>query len=298
VDIGGEVRLHVHDMGEGGPTVILEAGLAATSLNWRVVQRALAESARVVSYDRAGLGWSSPRKAPQSCAGMAKDLKAALRAAGIEPPYVMVGHSFGGLIARRFTLDCEEEVAGLVLLDPMPVPDWYPLTDKQRKLLWLGRRLARRGATLARWGMVRALVSTALQVQRLAPRALGRTVHKGGQSVVSRLVARMGSMPKEVWPMAMAHWSDQKSYQGIASHLEGLPACAAEMAAALPVRGIPVTVILPAGEAEKRAAEIEALAPGAKVLEARGTGHWIHLDEPELVVEHVRAALETVTERC
>lgn len=107
-----------------GPSVILEAGLAADHNAWAAVQPIIAEEARVCSYDRAGLGQSDAGPLPRDAARVAADLKALLVAAQIRGPYLLVAHSFGGLFARRFAADNPELVAGMVLVDAVH-EDWW-----------------------------------------------------------------------------------------------------------------------------------------------------------------------------
>src|SRR5579859_6658823 len=110
LDVGGR-RLHVYETGQGSPTVLLEAGIAATSLSWRPVQDAIARFARVASYDRAGLGWSDAAST-LTLNQQVDDLHALL--AELPPPYILVGHSFGGLIIRAYASRYPSETAGLV----------------------------------------------------------------------------------------------------------------------------------------------------------------------------------------
>jgi len=116
VDVDG-VPLHLRDQGEGSPTVVLEAGLTSASAQWAWVQPEVAKFTRVVSYDRAGLGFSSPSDAPRDAKSTAERLHALLEKAGVPGPYVLAGHSLGGLFVRMFARLYPEEVAGLVLLD-------------------------------------------------------------------------------------------------------------------------------------------------------------------------------------
>jgi pimeloyl-ACP methyl ester carboxylesterase len=119
VDAGG-YRLHLHTMGEarGQPTVILDHGGMSMSLQWGWVQPELARHTRVVAYDRPGMGWSEPAPGQLEAEEAVDDLRAALRQAGIEGPYVLVGHSMGALMVRTFAARYPDEVAGLVLVDP------------------------------------------------------------------------------------------------------------------------------------------------------------------------------------
>jgi pimeloyl-ACP methyl ester carboxylesterase len=104
--------------GRGSPTVLLESGYGGTSQAWYAVQPALARTTRVCSYDRAGLGFSDAGPEPRDGASIARDLDAALDAAQIEGPFIVVGHSAGGLYGRLFAARRAAEVQGLVLLDP------------------------------------------------------------------------------------------------------------------------------------------------------------------------------------
>jgi pimeloyl-ACP methyl ester carboxylesterase len=116
LDVGGH-RLHIHCAGAGRPTVVLETGALAMSALWGGVQPEVAVRTRVCSYDRAGLGWSDPGPRPRDAMHIASELRTLLRNAGETPPYVLVGHSFGGLLVRVYTDRYPEDVVGLLLLD-------------------------------------------------------------------------------------------------------------------------------------------------------------------------------------
>ncbi len=109
---------HLNCSGEGSPTVILEAGLGvAGSLNWTSIQPEVASWTQVCSYDRAGILWSEPREEPRDATRIAQELHGLLGAASVSPPYVMVGHSLGGLLVRVYTERFPNEVVGLVFID-------------------------------------------------------------------------------------------------------------------------------------------------------------------------------------
>lgn len=113
----GTADLHLHCVGQGRPAVVLEAGLMDFSIFWERVQPAVAHFTRVCAYDRAGLGWSGPGGPVRRVDQIAGELQALLAAAGVEPPLVLVGHSFGGLVVRRYATRWPDGVAGLVLVD-------------------------------------------------------------------------------------------------------------------------------------------------------------------------------------
>lgn len=116
VDVGGH-RLHIVCIGEGAPTVILEALGDGTSAQWGWVQPLVAEKTRVCAYDRAGRGWSEAGPAPRDGSTVAQELHTLLVNAGIAGPVVFAGHSFGGMVGRIYTDLYPEDVAGLVLVD-------------------------------------------------------------------------------------------------------------------------------------------------------------------------------------
>src|SRR5262249_27751526 len=116
VDIGGR-RLAMVCAGSGQPVVVLESGLGAPSEGWVPVQDALAAETRVCRYDRAGRGRRDPAPTPRTARGMVADLRSLLHADGMDPPYVLVGHSVGGMNARLYAHVHPEEVAGLILVD-------------------------------------------------------------------------------------------------------------------------------------------------------------------------------------
>ncbi|MBV7331797.1 alpha/beta hydrolase [Chloroflexi bacterium TSY] len=115
VDIGGR-SIHLNIQGEGSPTVIFESAFGDTSTIWSEVAPEIAKSTRVVTYDRAGMGWSD-FNANSDVHSVASDLRKALDAAGIEGPYIMVGHSLGGIYVREFWHQNRDDVAGMVLVD-------------------------------------------------------------------------------------------------------------------------------------------------------------------------------------
>ena len=128
VDVGGR-HLALTAAGVGNPVVILEAGLEYGADTWVAIQPAVAAFTRVVSYDRAGIGASTPAPTPRSVGDMAGDLHALLENAHISGPYVLVAHSLGGLIARIYTHRYPAEVAGLVLVASSHPDQWDRWAD-------------------------------------------------------------------------------------------------------------------------------------------------------------------------
>jgi pimeloyl-ACP methyl ester carboxylesterase len=149
----------MHLQGRGpdssGPTVVLEAGMGSFSPNWYWVQQELALRIRSVAYDRAGLGWSRPSRRPRDAQTIAAELRDALREAGLEPPYVLAGHSFGGLPVRAFADLYPELTAGLVLVDASHPDQWvrWP-TPHADRILEVSQRIL---GGFGWFGLLRAL---------------------------------------------------------------------------------------------------------------------------------------------
>lgn len=130
IDVGGH-SLHLNCTGSGGPTVVLEAGGGEMSSNLGWIAQGVARDTRVCVYDRAGRGWSEPADTPQDGAQIAADLHTLLHRAQVPGPYVLAGHSFGGLYVLTFAAHYPDEVAGMVLVDstaPAPASAAIPPT--------------------------------------------------------------------------------------------------------------------------------------------------------------------------
>src|SRR5215216_1052624 len=154
VDVGG-YSLHINCVGQGSPTVILDAGLGDFSAQWVRVQREVSDTTRVCAYDRAGMGWSEMGPEPRDAKQITRELHTLLTKAGIEGPYVLVGHSFGGLYMQTYAARYPDEVAGVALVDSSTEPDQFsqrPVTrdsyEPQKQKFAVVPLLARLGVVL------------------------------------------------------------------------------------------------------------------------------------------------------
>lgn len=115
-DIGG-YKLHMYCLGEGSPTVIFDSGIGGFSLEWIHVERLLEKQVKACAYDRAGYGWSEPGPSPRTTEHIVDELHKLLEVAGITPPYVLAGHSFGGYNMQYYAKAYPDEISGLVLVE-------------------------------------------------------------------------------------------------------------------------------------------------------------------------------------
>lgn len=301
IDVGGH-RLHLTRAGAGGPTVVLDAGLAGFSLDWGLVAPEVARFTTVCAYDRAGYGWSDPGPLPRTSSRIAAELHALLHHAEIEPPYVLVGHSFGGFNVRLFADYFPDEVAGMVLVDV----SHEDFNDRLPEQLRAGYEryeraevpLLRLGGLLARFGLVRVAVerewisllnafNTLPQDQRAAARALRYrprffttssaedvTFRESGEQ--ARNKGAIGSRPLVVLTGAGdGDWSvNPLPFVDLARFGEAMQA---------------MTAVKTALHAELA----RTLSTNSIHIITRKSGHLIQLSESELVVSAIRQVVET-----
>ncbi|MDQ5829517.1 MAG: alpha/beta hydrolase [Actinomycetota bacterium] len=164
VAVGG-YSLHINRVGQGSPTVVLDAGSGGFSAQWVRVQREVSGTTRVCAYDRAGMGWSEMGPDPRDAKQITGELHTLLSKAGIEGPYVLVGHSFGGMYMQTYAARYPDEVAGVALVDSPTDPDQFSQRpeareshEPQKQKNAAVSQLVRLGVSLpARLGVVRLL---------------------------------------------------------------------------------------------------------------------------------------------
>jgi pimeloyl-ACP methyl ester carboxylesterase len=287
-------RLHAHVKPGPGPVVVFESGVAASSLNWTRIHQNVSSYASVLSYDRAGLGWSARSPRPRTVANMVDELHALLRAAGLRPPFVFVGHSFGGFLLRHYAAAHPADVAALVLVDPLTPAEWWPLSAEGRYKISRAVFLSRWGALLAALGVVRFALDLLVRGARALPKLIARAASSGrGADVTARLVGEVRKMPEEVWPMIKAHWCLPKNFLAMGDYLGALPLNCAQDADPAALAGKPLWVLSAAVVTPDRLAgheRVAASSPSAVHRHAASAGHWIHLDEPALVLDAIREA--------
>jgi len=295
VDVGAH-RLHMLESGQGSPTVLLEAGLMSTVLSWTELQHALSGSFRVVSYDRAGLGWSDSGPMPRTADRIVDELHTLLERAAIPPPYILVGHSFGGLTMPLFAARFPDEVGGMVLVDPVVPAEWNPPTEHDRRLTRIGARVCRRAAFLARFGLIRFVVFLLSTGGKKAGSYLVRLISRGTPAESGSVSSPwFSALPANEKAMASVFWVQPKFALTIASQLENLPVSAESVGQFANFSDKPVVILSARTAPERRRTEHASMAArlplGEHVL-AENSNHWIMQEEPDLVIRAIQKVVK------
>jgi len=214
----------LHCVGEGAPTVLLEAGASQGSLSWAWVQEYVARVTRVCSYDRPGYGASDPVPGPMDAANTSRALRSALAAADINGPYIAVGQSLGGPYARMFAFAYKADVVGLVLLDAT-----HPsmLTNSAE----IGMEHAFDAPSAFAQDVVAVLASTGLM--RLAIEA----------GFFSRMNDRWKDLPPAAAEAMKPFLASPKRWETFFKETRSVPETLAQVGALPPLGGMPVTVV-------------------------------------------------------
>ena len=293
VDIGG-LRLHLHCSGEGSPTIVLDAALGASSLSWSLVQPELAKLSRVCSYDRAGFGWSEPGPMPRTAGRITDELRTLLARAEVPPPFVFVGHSFGGFIglifARRFSAD----TAGLVLVDPAHAEDWVTPAPKEQVQIDRGVRLCRYGALTARVGVARVVSTLVSFGQIRTARLLVRIASRRGLSRQDEaILAPVRKLPRELRPALAQFWSKPYFFEALGSQIASVCVSAGQVLQAtaggygdLPL--ITISSTDPGAYRLRQQDRMATLSTRGRHIMASESGHWIPLDQPQVVIDAIK----------
>lgn len=210
-----------------------------------------------------------------------------LEGACIHPPYVLVGHSFGGMVMRRFALLHPDEVAGIVLIDPMRCCEWPPINAGQQPTLNRAMRYLRYAVPVAHIGLARLAVTSALCGSGFLARRMASAAGDGGRHVLGRVTGELAKMPSEIRPCIAAHWSRPDFYKGMRSHIQAVPETVREMCNADPIEHIPVLVLTPERSTPLGLEEISRIGSNVKQVIVPHSGHWIHLDRPDLVIQSI-----------
>jgi pimeloyl-ACP methyl ester carboxylesterase len=301
IDIGG-LRLHINCSGSGSPAVVMDSALGGSSVSWLLVQPDIAQLTRVCSYDRAGFGWSDPGPMPRTAGRVADELRVLLDRAGIPPPFVVVGHSFGGLVMEIFAARHRADVAGIVLVDPAHAEDWVNPAAKEQVKIDRGLKLCRHGAAAARLGVARIVAALATIGAFDVARLIARISSRGHLSREDEgILAPIWRLPQDARKPLRRFWTEEKFYDALGSQIETISISAAETleASAKGYGDIPLVTISSTDPGDYRLRQQDALArlsTRGRHIVATNSGHWIPLDEPATVIQAIKDVLALIAE--
>ena len=271
-DVGG-FKMNIDCTGNGNPTVILDSGLGDTFLSWRKVQPQIAQFVRVCSYDRAGLGYSDPSPRPRTSKVIAEELHALLQAAGITPPYVLVGHSLGGYNVRVFQSLYPKEVVGVVLVDASHPDQENRLPPELKTMEGTWQREAAFLAYATPFGITRLL---GFCEDDPRDRAAECNFHSSREAL-----AELKAFPESARQAAAT------------GTLGDLPLIVLSHDPDKPSSELSPEVAKPTNEAwEKMQEELAHLSTRGTQTIAKNSAHYIQNDRPDLVIDAVRKVVE------
>lgn len=275
-DVGG-YRLHLHCVGQGSPTMVLEAGLNDFSVVWTPVQGALAQGHRVCAYDRAGLGWSEPSPRPRTATVMVDELRRLLQGAGVEGPYLLVGHSYGGVLMRLYAQLYPQEVSGLVLVDSAH-------EEQALRVPAFDAAVEQALAQFRLWHRVGGLGGLALAPDRIPTRGLHPSQWEAYRAVLAARPYFAGALAET--EHFLASLAEARDY---AASLGALPLTVISRGRGEALPGMsPAAAERYEGEWQRMQRELSRHAVDSAHLIAAHSGHYVQLENPRLVVEAVR----------
>jgi pimeloyl-ACP methyl ester carboxylesterase len=292
IDVGGH-RLHLRCLGEGAPAVVFDAALGASSLSWSLVAPRVAAITHACVYDRAGFAWSDAGPLPRTAGRIANELYELLQRASVPPPWLLVGHSYGGFVMRLLAIRHPDNVAGLVLIEPAHPEDWMQPSDARRSLIARGARLCRQGTRAARLGVGNAIAALASVGAIGAAWGIVRIVSRGGLGRGDEsIIAPVWKLPLETRRLLRYMWTQPKFFEALGSQIESISESAREVSSepGTPAPSLPLVVVTGAQAGQDRMHADAALARrslrGRHVI-VEHTSHWIPLDAPNAVVDVV-----------
>lgn len=271
-------RMHLLCLGEkqaGVPTVLLEAGTGDNHLTWYSLQQELSKLALVCAYDRLGYGWSDAAGSRRDIDSISGDLESLLKSARIEPPYLLVGHSFGGLVLRYFAAQNPDEITALLLVDSTPAATLLERQSGWRKpLLLVPPSLTFLGAILEATGFYPWLVQAGAVDQFAVVAALPVMLRPQAEALYNRYRTLATSAEEQLFLARSSRLALEKGLP------DGLPVIALVSSS----EGIPE--MLPVIQSE-----FISLTQRSRVLLVP-EGHYVHLENPAMVAEQVKHLLE------
>lgn len=298
VDIGGGQRIHLFCIGSGRPTVVFEGGAGDFSVIWSLVQPEVGRVARACSYDRAGYAWSDPGATPRTFAQLALELRTTLARGGERGPFLLVGQSFGGSLARGFAARYPADVAGMVLIDAVHEDGYvvwggqpHHLRDDARPdRLEPAPRLALDSATIA-W----ARTAKPAAAEPIEP-PLDR-LPAGAQRIWAWAAAR--PIFGRVQPREMEWSPDEAEHEFQRRRREPAPLGDIPLVVLARTRGDYQSGMRIGADSLERLrrdqqADLARLSRHGTLRFAANAGHNIHLEDPALVTRAIREVIEQI----
>ena len=306
VDIGGW-RLHIHCLGSASPTkptVILESGLGDFSVEWSLVQPGVASFARVCTYDRAGDGWSDVGPYPRTFHQIVYELHTLLEKTGERPPYLLVGHSYGGWLVRLFQSTYPTDVGGLVLVDAGAQDPWRMAAN--------GTLV--RSSSLAQGAAIPVVkTSGPLRESDIPPGAMSQILQgtqRAAQTANEPPRDKLPAAAKAMRTWALGRWQHVVAANNPFEADELLAMQRSNVGKPYPLGDLPLIVLTrgvpddagPDGkalEAEHRQdhLEVSRLSRAGRLVVAERSGHHIQIEQPDLVIEAIRHVVLPATKR-
>lgn len=277
-------KLHYIDQGEGDVTIVMDAGLPGTCLDWSWVQDDLAGFARVITYDRAGYGWSELGPKPRTSMQIVQELRELLQKEKIEKPYILVGHSYGGLNMLLYTYMYPDEVAGLVLIDATH-PDYHEYLPEEFKDIE-NSKLAqlKLGADLSPFGVQRLLNIS------LSPYKLPKDIEDAGRAMGFRNAAFSAAYDE------FLAVDESLAQVKEVTDLGDIPLLVITKGLQTPkINGFTDEMMT---EYENGLSELQKkflnLSTNSSQVIAVDSGHFIHYDNPEIIIQEIRKMITQI----
>jgi pimeloyl-ACP methyl ester carboxylesterase len=290
--IGGG-KWHYQLLGKGPITVVMEAGQSESLLTWSKVVPGLARHTRVFIYDRAGLGWSAPGPSPRTADHILIELNQLLRHANIAPPYILVGHSMGGLYMKMFAAASPENVKGLVLIDSAHEQQFQRFPPEQMRAIEKYK-----SQSIGQFRLLKVMAGLGLLAMDLEKIPTDPRLPPEARIQYKTILAKDPEMFATMINEFQAQDASFKQVRDMNIKALKIPLTVIRHGKKDPI--VPAKGMKPGIEDrterdwQAMQSELAALSENSRLIIAFQSGHYIQLDEPQLVID---AILEMVN-RC
>ena len=284
----GKKKLYMKATGSGAPPVIIETGWGSLSAEWSMLQEELSKITTVITYDRAGYGESAPGEQPRDSERITDEMKEMLTNAGVKPPYILLGHSSGGLYVQHYAKKFPDDTGGLILVDP-----FTPETGKLDEL---------------DAPKFQEALSNKVRAENI--RKYTEMSDEDLEKFVSQFLNNMFTeFPEDIRNQLIVYQTDKNLYKAIVDEFDAMEDSYMQCDEAGDLPKVPLRIIgrdpnvmqaltvqlgIPSNEAnlvedewQKQMKGLTKLSPESKFLTAEGSNHSIHLSRPEIIRDEV-----------